>query len=98
MSAVPAKPHYRAEDAMRVLLPVAALVLGLLFWDLVVRLREIPPHVLPRPALVLRTLVADWALLSDSLLVTLVTTLQAFALAVVGGVGLAILFNQSRLV
>jgi NitT/TauT family transport system permease protein len=33
----------------------------------------------------------------DSLLATLVTTFQGLALALVGGVGLAILFNQSRL-
>ena len=31
-------------------------------------------------------------------MVTLTTTLQGFALAVIGGVGLAILFNQSRLI
>ena len=36
--------------------------------------------------------------LSASLMVTLTTTLQGFALAVIGGVGLAILFNQSRLI
>jgi NitT/TauT family transport system permease protein len=40
---------------------------------------------------------ADWDLLRDSLLVTLVTTLEGFALALAGGVGLAIVFNQSRL-
>ena len=40
---------------------------------------------------------ADWDLLRDSLLVTLMTTLEGFALALAGGVGLAILFNQSRL-
>ncbi len=48
--------------------------------------------------LVFRTLVADWAMLSDCSLVTLLTTLQGFVLAVVGGVGLAVLFNQSRLI
>ena len=34
----------------------------------------------------------------NSLLVTLLTTFEGFLLAAVGGVGLAILFNQSRLV
>ena len=73
-------------------------LLGVLIWELVVRLREIPPYVLPGPWLVLTTLVADWAILLQSLLVTLTTTLEGFVLAVVGGVGLAVLFNQSRLV
>jgi NitT/TauT family transport system permease protein len=47
---------------------------------------------------VLATLWADRALLLDSLLVTLTTTLEGFALALAGGVGLAVLFNQSRLI
>jgi NitT/TauT family transport system permease protein len=86
------------DRVLRVLLPVAALAAGLLIWELVVRLREIPPYVLPSPWLVLTTLVADRAILLQSLLVTLTTTLEGFVLAVVGGVGLAVLFNQSRLV
>jgi NitT/TauT family transport system permease protein len=52
---------------------------------------------LPGPGLILRTLVADWALLFQSLLVTLATTVQGFLLAAFGGVALAVLFNQSRL-
>jgi NitT/TauT family transport system permease protein len=36
-------------------------------------------------------------LLWDSLLVTLATTIEGFALALMGGIGLAVLFNQSRL-
>src|SRR5262249_1646478 len=53
---------------------------------------------LPPPGTVFGTIVSDWALLSDSLLVTLATALEAFVLALIGGVGLAVLFNQSRLV
>ena len=95
----PAMPaRNRAENVLRLLLPVVVLALGVLAWELIVRVREIPPYVLPGPDLVFRTLVADWTLLSDSLLVTLSTTLQGFVLAVVGGVGLAVLFNQSRLI
>lgn len=88
----------RLEGALRILLPIFVLALGVLAWEVVVRLREIPPYVLPGPGLVFRTLAEDWALLADSLLVTLTTTLQGFVLAVVGGVGLAVLFNQSRLI
>ena len=40
---------------------------------------------------------ADRVLLWDSLMATLATTVEGFALALVGGVGLAVLFNQSRL-
>jgi NitT/TauT family transport system permease protein len=88
----------RAEAALRVLLPFVVLALGVAAWELVVRVREIPPYVLPGPVLVFETLVDDWGLLSGSLMVTLITTLQGFVLAVVGGVALAVLFNQSRLI
>ena len=84
------------ERMLRALLPCAVLALGILAWDLVVRLNDIPPYVLPGPLLVARTLETDWPVLSGSLLVTLITTFQGLALAVIGGVGLAVLFNQSR--
>ena len=41
---------------------------------------------------------SDWSVLGSSLWVTLITTFEGLALAVIGGVGLAVLFNQSRLV
>src|SRR5260370_29770647 len=88
----------RLDQAARILLPFGVLALGILAWDLVVRVRTIPPYVLPGPGLVFETLWSDRALLWDSLLVTLTTTLEGFGLALAGGVGLAVLFNQSRLV
>jgi NitT/TauT family transport system permease protein len=86
------------DRALRVALPIAVLLLGLSLWEAVVRIGQIPPYVLPDPWLIVRTLVSDWALLFQSLLVTLLTTFEGFLLAAVGGVGLAVLFNQSRLV
>jgi NitT/TauT family transport system permease protein len=87
----------RSERVLRFLLPAVALALGVAVWDIVVRVNAIPPYILPSPALVATTLVADWPVLSASLLVTLATTFQGLVLATIGGVGLAILFNQSRL-
>ena len=84
------------ERALRIVLPLAVLVLGVAAWDLTVRFNDIPPYVLPRPGLVLATLIADWNLLWSSLLVTLEITFEGLALAVVGGVGLAVLFNRSK--
>ena len=88
----------RRDEVMRIALPVAVLALGVVAWDLVVRLNNIPPYILPAPGLVVSTLVSDWSVLGSSLWVTLVTTFEGLALAVIGGVGLAVLFNQSRLV
>ena len=89
----------RAEAALRVLLPVVVLALGVLAWELIVRAARDPALRAAGPgAGVRRRWSRIGALLSGSLLVTLITTLQGFVLAVVGGVGLAVLFNQSRLI
>jgi NitT/TauT family transport system permease protein len=88
----------RRERVLRVALPIIVLSLGLAIWELVVRIDEIPPFVLPAPSLILATLWTDGPLLAQSLLVTLITTAEGFLLAAAGGVGLAVLFNQSRVV
>ena len=87
-----------SERALRIGLPVLMLALVLVAWDLVVRAFAIPPFVLPSPGLVLSTLIADGGLLWQSLLVTLTTTFEGFLLAAIGGIGLAVLFSQSRLI
>jgi NitT/TauT family transport system permease protein len=81
---------------VRILLPVVVLAIGVMAWDLVVRVNQIPPYVLPGPSAVFRTLVDDWPVLWSSLLTTLRTTLEGFIAAAVGGVVLALLFNQSK--
>jgi NitT/TauT family transport system permease protein len=86
------------ERALRILAPAGVLAFGIVLWDLIVRINGIPPYILPSPGLVLSTLFTDWSILASSLLATLITTLEGLALAVAGGIGLAILFNQSRLI
>jgi len=87
-----------SDRALRIGLPVVMLVIAVLVWHLVVQTFALPPYVLPGPGLVATTLIADGSLLWNSLLVTLLTTFEGFLLAAVGGIGLAILFNQSRMV
>ncbi|GFE65174.1 ABC transporter permease [Litoreibacter roseus] len=77
-------------------LPALVLLVSLFLWDRVVVWNEIPHYILPGPGLVFETLIKDWAMLFDAALVTLQITLMALAVAVLGGVGLAILFTQSR--
>ena len=81
---------------VRILLPVAVLAAGIAAWQLVVRINDIPPYVLPAPSAVFQTLVLDWPVLWQSLLTTLLTTAEGFAAAAIGGIALALLFNQSK--
>ena len=52
---------------MRFVLPVVVLAAGIALWELVVRINDIPPYVLPGPVAVFQTLVSDWPVLSQSL-------------------------------
>ncbi|MCU0826124.1 MAG: ABC transporter permease [Tabrizicola sp.] len=86
----------RVERVAKWALPVVVLVVLLVLWDRLIVWYEIPHYLLPGPGRVIETLVKDWAMLFEAFLVTLQITLLALAVAVIGGVGLAVLFNQSR--
>jgi NitT/TauT family transport system permease protein len=82
----------------RFVLPVIVAAVGTAAWELVVRLNNIPPYVLPTPSAIFSTLFSDWDVLWQSLLTTLLTTLEGFIAASIGGILLALLFNLSKLV
>lgn len=79
-----------------IIAPVVIGLLALALWEAAVRINDIPHYILPGPVLIAQTLVADWATLSASLLVTLRITFAALVAAVTVGVALAILFTQSK--
>jgi NitT/TauT family transport system permease protein len=95
-AAQPAGPGNGNARGVRILLPIVVLAAGIVAWDLVVRVNNIPPYVLPGPGTVFKTLIDDWSILSQSLLTTLWTTLEGFVAAAFGGIALALLFNQSK--
>jgi NitT/TauT family transport system permease protein len=89
----------RTERLMRKarwVLPVAVLLLALGLWELICVTNAIPHYILPRPGLVIWTLFAEWPLLFSALLNTLKIMILSLVLAVAGGVGLAVIFSQSK--
>lgn len=86
----------RLERIGKWVLPLGIMCLAIFLWDRIVVWNEIPHYILPRPGGVWRALVDDRALLFSSLLTTLRITGLGLLLAVVGGVGLAVLFAQSK--
>jgi NitT/TauT family transport system permease protein len=85
------------QRAARLLAPIAIGVLFLAAWEAIVRLKGIPPYILPAPSAVARSLVVDGPSLFGSLLVTLRITLAALAAAAFFGGALALLFSRSRI-
>ena len=88
----------RVERIGKWCLPAIVLVVTVWYWDRIVFWNEIPHYILPGPGRVASTLLADWPVLLDALVITLQITFLALAVAVIGGAGLAILFTQSRLI
>lgn len=87
-----ANPHAR-----RILAPLAVGLVLLLAWQAVCVTLQVPVYLVPSPAAIAHTLVTDWGMLADALLVTLRITFMAFALATVLGVAAAFLFVQNKL-
>jgi NitT/TauT family transport system permease protein len=77
--------------------PLAVGALLLVLWEVVVRIQNIPPYILPGPLAVADSLWIDGPSLFGSLLVTLRVTLAALAAAAVIGGALAVLFSLSRI-
>ena len=100
-------PHEDAEEAARArreriykvarwTLPSLVLVVAVLAWHLYVTIWEVPHYILPGPLLVAQTMMEDWPLLWPAMLITGRLTLLALLFAVIGGVGLAVAFTQSK--
>jgi NitT/TauT family transport system permease protein len=83
--------------AAKIILPLAVGAMMLGIWEFLVWYNGIPKFVLPPPSMIWRSLIDDFGSLAPSLWLTLVITMEAFALAVIGGVALAVLFSQSRI-
>ena len=86
----------RVEQTAKWMLPAAVMVAVILGWYWIVRANDIPHFILPGPDRVWHSLVNDWGTLIDAAYVTGWITVGALILAVIGGAGLAILFNQSK--
>ena len=96
--AAPAATGLGEGALLRILAPTVLAILFLGGWEAMVRIREIPPYILPGPLAIWETLLRDWGSLSESLLITLKITFMALSVAAILGLALAILFAQSRLI
>ncbi len=92
------KRRKQAEKTGKWLMPLIIFALTIWFWDYTVTSNNIPHYILPGPGRVVSTLWQDIDFLIGALGVTVQITLMALCVAVIGGVGLAILFTQSKFV
>ncbi len=87
-----------SRTTLRLLSPIMLGIGLLVFWEVMVRALDVAVFVLPGPLVICEALVTNFGSLMASAWATLTITLAAFFVALITGVGLAILFSRSRLV
>ncbi|WP_226628984.1 ABC transporter permease [Alloyangia pacifica] len=95
MASVPDTTYIARRNPLKTLgerIPPAVwtLIALLLFWEVMVRLREIPQYILPAPSVIFAEIVSYWHRLWPNALVTLGEILFGFACAVCIAVPLAV--------
>ena len=78
--------------------PLIFLVFLTIAWDLMIRLFNIPPYQIPKPADVIETLWNDWPNLLAQSVPTTIATVQGFVLSALFGIPMAMLIVGSRTV
>lgn len=84
------------KGALKYILPAALGIAMLALWEMLVQHYQVPVFVLPGPSAIWPAFVENFTSLMASLWVTLQVTWIAFAIALVGGLAVAIIFSQSR--
>ena len=80
----------------KILMPLAIGIVVVAAWHGLVAAYEVPRYIVPGPSEVARTLLQDWELLWNSLLITVTVTVLALLLSVIAGTLIAFVFVQSR--
>jgi len=88
----------RSGTLNRYLPPIAAFVLFVGLWQLVVGQAGIPAYLLPKPSDIAEAVAANWRSLLGSVYTTTLETILGFLFSVVGGVLGAILLASSKMI
>ena len=92
----PAGPSRSRETLLKIFVPVIVVFTLLALWHIGVVVSGVPQYILPSPIAVATALVKDWGTLAPALWVTTQITMASLALALIGGVGIAVFLVQSR--
>ncbi len=87
----------KTRDWQGILVTVASLTVLVLLWEFLVAWLHVKPIILPPPSAVLRELASEFPWYMGHAWYTLLVTVGGFALAVLVGVGLAVVIVESAL-
>ena len=84
-------------NRLNIVAPIILFLILIILWELILYLNETPHYILPRPSLIIITLIYEWSSLFPALITTLTVTLLALLLALFFGVILAIIISQFKI-
>jgi ABC-type nitrate/sulfonate/bicarbonate transport system permease component len=88
---------FRFRGWTQVVLPLVLVALVFVVWDLVIRIFDIQPYVLPTPRSVFETIHSDWDVLQPATAKTVEEFVIGFVVGVVAGFLLAVIMAHSRI-
>ena len=78
--------------------PILFFCIIIFSWELLLILKNIPLYIIPKPSLIIITLIEEWETLFPALIVTINVTFLALFLAILLGVFVAVLISQFRII
>lgn len=78
--------------------PIILFCFVILLWELLLDINNTPHYILPKPSLIIFTLIKEWQNLFPALIVTANVTILALILAVFLGVIVAIIISQFKII
>ena len=86
------------NNYFKILAPITLFFLIISFWEIILYLNNIPNYILPKPSIILKTLVYEWDSFFPALITTSYVTILALIFAVVLGVFFAIIISQFKII
>jgi putative hydroxymethylpyrimidine transport system permease protein len=74
---------------------IALVIAGIVVWEVVIRLLDVPTYLWPAPSVIIETIGAEAQLLREALVVTLTEVVIGFAIAIVSGLLVGIMLHLS---
>ncbi|MGV8938148.1 MAG: ABC transporter permease [Allorhizobium sp.] len=84
------------DTILRSLIPLCVVFVLIVIWHVSVLMTGVPQYILPGPLAVAGSLYNDWGTLAPALWVTTKITMSSLALALIGGVAIAVFLVQSK--
>lgn len=69
----------------------------IIIWEIIIKLYKVPEHILPAPSAIINALIENWEILWINTRTTIIEATAGFVIAIIFGVIIAVIMNNSKL-